>query len=635
MSTSLPGYTSEHAPARPSGLRSWLPALAGLALVAVAGFGANTAPLSGLSEHKRHLSVQAHQDAVFNDSAFGAAAPGTNWFNDAPKPVGEYTADTTTRQKWGTARAYPPAQDGSDDSRKLYEAHVDVSDQFTTFGKISVGLLYFAFWIFLMFPNWFIPVGRPGIALGGGMLMIVYRFILYSVGQGPMFDAENVIIMEPLYLLFGLMLTTVYLEKMESGGLFDRLRLSLDDPINWKRSCKIMAMSTVGSAAVMNDSIVLIFSGVVVDLCVRHKVANSMPYMLSLATTANIGSALTMTGNPQNILIAALSYDDIGWLEFASNMVLPVIAGTTVNSTMMLTYYRAELFPGSTGMADAFRILMTGSKTPEMLAQERGFYARQAANDSEIKIPPTWSLWSKLQVVVVLGFLGFFAGGFDVSTVCICAGVVLMTLTAWKRQSWDPAPEPAADAKKTFDMNGNEIEEEEELITESETTLTEVDYGLLLLFIGQFLLIGSFDDTGLPQAFFAFAMGGCAADMTSSPCVYWFVAIITILSNVASNVPVCQMLAATFPFATPYEWMQVSFSATIAGNLTMLGSAANMIVAFQAAKVGDRSFTSERHAPFGIPSTIFCLYAGTAIMVYVHFSPNCSVKLGTCEDQVE
>ena len=67
--------------------------------------------------------------------------------------------------------------------------------------------------------------------------------------------------------------------------------------------------------------------------------------------------------------------------------------------------------------------------------------------------------------------------------------------------------------------------------------------------------------------------------------MYWFVIIITILSNIASNVPVCQMLAATFPYATPYDWLQVSFSATIAGNLTMLGSAANMIVAFQAAKV--------------------------------------------------
>ena len=135
---------------------------------------------------------------------------------------------------------------------------------------------------------------------------------------------------------------------------------------------------------------------------------------------------------------------------------------------------------------------------------------------------------------------------------------------------------------------------------ESETTLTEVDYGLLLLFIGQFILIGSFDDTGIPQAFFAVTMGGCADNMTDSPCVYWFVTIITILSNIASNVPVCQMLAATFPYATPYDWMQVSFSATVAGNLTMLGSAANMIVAFQAAKVGDRTFTSERHAPFGI-----------------------------------
>ena len=112
-----------------------------------------------------------------------------------------------------------------------------------------------------MFPNWFIPIGRPGIALSGGMLMIVYRYVLEQTGQGPEFNAEGVLIWEPLYLLFGLMLTTVYLEKMERGGLFDKLRESLDDPIPWRRSCKIMAMSTVGSAAVMNDSIVLIFSG--------------------------------------------------------------------------------------------------------------------------------------------------------------------------------------------------------------------------------------------------------------------------------------------------------------------------------------------------------------------------------------
>lgn len=145
--------------------------------------------------------------------------------------------------------------------------HVDVSDQFSLFGKISISLIYFAFWVFLMFPNWFLPIGRPGIALGGGLSMVVFRYILLMTGQGPSFDAAKVIILEPLFLLFGLMLTTIYLEKMERGGLFDKLRDSLDDPVNWKRSAKIMAMSTIGSAAVMNDSVVLIFSGVVVDLC--------------------------------------------------------------------------------------------------------------------------------------------------------------------------------------------------------------------------------------------------------------------------------------------------------------------------------------------------------------------------------
>lgn len=520
--------------------------------------------------------------------------------------------------------------------------HVDVSAQFSDFGKWTVSIIYFAFWVFLMFPNWFLPIGRPGIALGGGLSMVVWRFILRETGNGPLFKAEGVIIMEPLFLLFGLMLTTIYLEKMERGGLFDKLRASLDDPVNWKRSFKIMAMSTIGSAAVMNDSVVLIFSGVVVDLCVRHKVSNSLPYLLSLATTANIGSALTITGNPQNILIVSLAYDDIGWFEFAYNQALPVLAATLINMSMMFIYYGAELFPGTSGFVENLGIVFLGNRTPEMLAQEHAYYARQAAaKEGGEEEYEGWSIWSYVQVVVVVSFLVCFAIGLDVCVVSICAGAILMVIAAYKRQHYDPRPDNtqydaegnALPPKKTYDMDGNEIEpEEEELVTESETTLTEVDYGLLMLFIGQFLLIGSFDDTGVPQAFFNRSMGKCSDNMTEGSCVYWFVFIVTILSNVASNVPVCQMLAATFPFATPYDWLQVSFSATIAGNLTMLGSAANMIVAFQAAKVGDRTFTSERHVPFGVPSTLICLYAGTFLLANFNNIPKCSARLGTCED---
>jgi len=631
MISSLP--TTAIAPvateAKQSSLRTWGPAL-----VAIFGVLALNAALMGPTGHKipalseRHLMKQQLAEertaavlAMDFNHAEDVSRPGPRNLSEEDGGVMEYT-----RRRHRHLGEY---------------VHVDVSGEFTMFGKVSTALWYFAYWVFLMFPNWFLPIGRPGIALGGGLTMVCWRALLNAFGHGPVFDAEKVIIMEPLFLLFGLMLTTVYLEKMERGGLFDKLRDSLDDPVNWKRSAKIMAMSTLGSAAVMNDSIVLIFSGVVVDLCVRHKVANSLPYLLSLATTANIGSALTMTGNPQNILIVSLAYDDIGWIEFASNMVLPVIAATTINTTMILTYYASELFPGSSGYGENIGIMFSGKRTPEMLAQEHAYYARQAANKGgDIALDSGFSLWSKIQVAVVACFLVCFAIGADVCVTSICAGAILMCVNAYKRQHYDPKPDNTEydaegnplPAKKLYDMNGNEIEpEEEELVTESETTLTEVDYGLLMLFIGQFLLIGSFDDTGVPQAFFSVTMGKCAEQMTSVPCVYWFVMIVTILSNIASNVPICQMLAATFPYASPYDWMQVSFSATIAGNLTMLGSAANMIVAFQAAKVGDRTFTSERHAPFGIPSTLFCLYAGTAIMTAIHFSPDCSVKLGECD----
>lgn len=612
-------------PKKVSSLRKWGPAMIAVGLVIAinsAMFSQGAPELSDRAQRKLDLTTQRIAEVEAMEA------------NDFDLTLRNGFGDRNLSEEVGGVMEYTRRR-----HRYLGNyVHVDKSGDFSAFGKWSTSLIYFAFWVFLMFPNWFLPIGRPGIALGGGLAMVVWRYLLKKIGHGPNFNAEQVIIMEPLFLLFGLMLTTIYIEKMERGGLFDKLRESLDDPVNWKRSAKIMAMSTLGSAAVMNDSVVLIFSGVVVDLCVRHKVANSLPYLLSLATTANIGSALTMTGNPQNILIVSLAYDDIGWVEFATNMVLPVISATIINSAMMFIYYAPELFPGSSGFGENFGIMFMGNRTPEMLAQEHAYYARHGQTE-EFDSSHAWSMWSRIQAFIVVLFLVFFALGFDVCVVSIVAGAILMVVASFKRQHYDPKPASVQydedgnplPPKKTYDMDGNEIEpEEEELVTESETTLTEVDYGLLMLFIGQFLLIGSFDDTGVPQGFFNLTMGGCADQMAEGYCVYWFVTIVTVLSNIASNVPVCQMLAATFPFASPYEWLQVSFSATIAGNLTMLGSAANMIVAFQAAKVGDRTFTSERHAPFGIPSTLACLYVGTFLLATFHISPSCSIKLNEC-----
>jgi hypothetical protein len=303
-------------------------------------------------------------------------------------------------------------------------------------------------------------------------------------------------------------------------------------------------------------------------------------------------------------------------------MILPGIAATIINSVMIIAYYASELFPGSSGVAENLGIMFAGNHTPEMLAQEHAYYSKQAAENEgkEDEVSHGWSLWSKLQLLVVIVFLVFFACGFDVCVVSICAGAILMVIASYKRQHYDLKPimvqydedgNPLP-PKKTYDMDGNEIEqEEEELVTESETTLTEVDYGLLMLFTGQFLLIGSFNDTGLPQGFFNLTMGGSADKMTKGACMNCcFVAIVTLLLNVASNLPVVQMLAATFPFASPsYEWLQMSLSATI-----------NMIAAFQDTTVG---------APFGIPSCLACLYVGTFLLATFYFSPDGQPSIGS------
>lgn len=420
------------APKKVSSLRKWGPAM--IVMAAVIAFNAITMGPTG--SRMPELSDRAQRKLELVEERHAAMMDLETPQNDRHLKSGFGSRDLSEEE--GGVLEYTRRR-----HRYLGEyVHIDVSGEFSAFGKWSVSLIYFAFWVFLMFPNWFLPIGRPGIALGGGLSMVVWRFLLLKIGHGPFFDAERVIIMEPLFLLFGLMLTTIYLEKMERGGLFDKLRDSLDDPVNWKRSAKIMLMSTIGSAAVMNDSIVLIFSGVVVDLCVRHKVANSLPYLLSLATTANIGSALTMTGNPQNILIVSLAYDDIMWLEFASNMILPVTAATIINALMMFTYYGSELFPGSSGFLENFGIMCMGNRTPEMLAQEHAYYARQAqGKEAEVEDPNTgWSMWSRIQVVVVAIFLICFAGGLDVCVVSICAGGILMVIASYKRQHYDPRP---------------------------------------------------------------------------------------------------------------------------------------------------------------------------------------------------
>merc|ERR1719401_2838461 len=130
-------------------------------------------------------------------------------------------------------------------------------------------------------------------------------------------------------------------------------------------------------------------------------------------------------------------------MEFASNMVLPVLASCIINTSMMFIYYAGELFPGSSGHCQNLSIMFTGSRTPEMLAQENEWFAREAAvqQDEDVQENDGWTIWSKIQVLVTVLFLLFFMLGYDVCVVSICSGTILMVVSAYKRQHYDPKPD--------------------------------------------------------------------------------------------------------------------------------------------------------------------------------------------------
>ena len=176
--------TASSTTTKPSFLRKWGPAL-----VAIAGVLAVNALLLGPTGSKipslspRQLASQAaraERTQAVLDMEWDHAA-------DLKRGIANMRDSRNLKESDGGVMEYTRRR-----HRYLGEyVHVDVSDQFTLFGKISISCIYFAFWVFLMFPNWFLPIGRPGIALGGGLSMVVFRY----------------------------MLTTIYLEKMELGGL--------------------------------------------------------------------------------------------------------------------------------------------------------------------------------------------------------------------------------------------------------------------------------------------------------------------------------------------------------------------------------------------------------------------------------
>jgi Na+/H+ antiporter NhaD/arsenite permease-like protein len=134
----------------------------------------------------------------------------------------------------------------------------------------------------------------------------------------------------------------------------------------------------------------------------------------------------------------------------------------------------------------------------------------------------------------------------------------------------------------------------------------DVDWSLLMLFLGLFLILGGAEQAGITQELL-----GVAERLNLHNTVV-FAAVVTLLSNVVSNVPAVMLLKGLIPqFRDAHStWLLLAMTSTLAGNLTITGSVANIIVVEKARAESHISFLE--YMKIGVPVTVITMAIGLA-----------------------
>jgi Na+/H+ antiporter NhaD/arsenite permease-like protein len=315
----------------------------------------------------------------------------------------------------------------------------------------------------------------------------------------------------------------------------------------------LTATSGLLSALLVNDTVCLMLTPLVVKV-VRRGGLPLAPYLLGLAMSANIGSVCTLVGNPQNMLIGQMS--GLSFAGFTGSL-LPVAAVSLGIQFAILRWgFRRELA--------GCRAIPEAEATP----------GAKRAGDVQVDR----RLLGLSLAVLVLVFAGFVAGG-NLAWTALAGGALVMVLAR----------------------------------RDTHEVLKLVDWHLLLFFAALFAVVEGLNGTGLPDQIYAGVRGVFGTSPTSQALnLAWF----SVLgSNVFSNVPFVLVAGKWVPaFADPdLMWKVMALATTFAGNLTLLGSVANLIVVESARGHCEVGFWD--YAKFGIPITLLTLAVGLGLLL--------------------
>jgi len=406
---------------------------------------------------------------------------------------------------------------------------------------MTTGLIIFALTYLLIAVQRlpFVHLNRPAASLVGAVAMVVFGVLSLP-------DAYAAVDFDVLVFLLGMMLIVGYLEV---GKFFE---WAAEWVLQRARTPERLLLGVVVgggllSAFFVNDTICLVVTPVLLAALGPLRLRPNA-YLIGLAMGANVGSVLSVTGNPQNMLVGIWSRATFG--AFLVHMLPVALGGLAITYGYLRWVYRREL-------GEPFRERLQA-----------------------VPVTLDRSLVTRGLAMFAVAVVGWLAGG-SLPLVAIAAGA-LMVLVAQR----DPA-----------------------------YAIERVDWDLLLFFASLFVVMRGFEQTGAVAWIDRQALGMVE---TSSP---WRAAtavsgVMATLSNLISNVPAVILWRNTVPHLPHADllWRVVAMSSTFAGNLLLIGSMANLIVAEKAEARGVRIGFGE-YARVGVPVTLLTLTWGIVVLV--------------------
>jgi Na+/H+ antiporter NhaD/arsenite permease-like protein len=139
----------------------------------------------------------------------------------------------------------------------------------------------------------------------------------------------------------------------------------------------------------------------------------------------------------------------------------------------------------------------------------------------------------------------------------------------------------------------------------------EVDWGLLVFFVGLFLIVGGAETAGIVEKMLKIAEHWNLQKLPA------FITTVAVLSNLVSNVPAVMLLKSLIPgFGNAHTaWLALAMASTLAGNLTITGSVANIIVVESASPEVEIGFGE--YFKVGLPITVATLLLGMGWLMWV------------------